>query len=318
MAVRGTGVPGSGWSHLGFWIGVVAPWFLEPPHCSLDVAQVPVPRATPPSHFEAWPKAAASLVLGPAVMSEGPSSPKGESTAFSRVGFPGSREASSHPCRRLQEREVPSTGRREGVSGGLPLPAHPPPASPRRPVATFISAARGQYWFPTMSQLAARNGRPLSPGRGAGPPLPEGPGAGRPLWTRCWGLLGALLAKNVREGRCASGRGRKPRQCLADARLYRDGPVLLPSSQSSRTIVSTWHRGASPTPLLENCSPNSYRRFSEVSCPVGDLSPSFLGQPVFLLSVRVRRLSGTPIWPAPKLPIAKLKVLCPQPFPCGS
>ena len=178
-------VNGCRW-HRCSWIGVVAPWFLEPPHCSLDVAQVPVPRATPSSPFEAWPKAVVGLVLGPAVMSEGPSSPKGESTAFSRVGFPGSREASSHPCQRLQEREVPSTGRREGVSGGLPPPAHPPPASPRRPVATFISAARGQCWFPTMSQLAARNGRPLSPGRGAGPPLP-GPG----LAGRCGPAAGA-------------------------------------------------------------------------------------------------------------------------------
>lgn len=126
------------------------------------------------------------------------------------------------------------------------------------------------------------------------------------------------MAKKVREGKCASGSRWRPRQCLADARLYRNGPVLLPSSQSSRTVVSTWRRGASPAPLLENCSPNSYRQFSEVSCPLGDLSPSFLCQPVFLLSVRVRRLSGTPVWPAPELPIANLKVLCPRPFPCGS
>ena len=71
-----------------------------------------------------------------------------------------------------------------------------------------------------------------------------------------------------------------------------------------------------PAPLLENCSPNSYRWFSEVSGPLGVLSPSFLRQPVLLLhSVHVRRLSGTPVWPAP---IANLKVLYPQPFPCGS
>lgn len=99
------------------WIGVVAPWFPEPPHCFLDVAQVPVPRTNPPpppSPSEAWPKAAAGLVLGPAVMSEGPSSPKGESTAFSGVGFPGSREAFSHPCRGCRrERCLPLGGVRE-------------------------------------------------------------------------------------------------------------------------------------------------------------------------------------------------------------
>ena len=53
--------------------------------------------------------------------------------AFSRVGFPGSREASSHPCRRLQERQMPSTEggapppppARASRQPGLPTPAHP-------------------------------------------------------------------------------------------------------------------------------------------------------------------------------------------------
>ena len=74
-----------------------------------------------------------------------------------------------------------------------------------------------------------------------------------------------------------------------------------------------------PAPVLENCPPNSYRWFSEISCPSGDLSPSFLCQPVFFLhSVLVRRLSGIPVRPAPEVPISNLIVLCSQPFPCGS
>ena len=98
--------------------------------------------------------------------------------AFSRVGFPGSREAFSHPCGRLQKRQMPST------EGGAPRPrpptpcqpaagpAHacsPPPASPPRP--------EGSAGFPLS---AVCKGQLLSPGRGAGPPPPEGPGpAGR-------------------------------------------------------------------------------------------------------------------------------------------
>lgn len=176
MGVGGTGAPGSGWSHLGFWSLLTASW-------TWPKSRYPEPPS--PSPFEVWPKAAAGQVLGPAVMSEGPSSPKGESTAFSRVGFSGSREASSHPCGRLQEREVPST------EGGAPSgPA--PPARPHRPppcghchlrssravrVSHRESVSRRQRVAPEPRQ---RSWAASSPRRRAG----------RPPRARCWGLWG--------------------------------------------------------------------------------------------------------------------------------
>ena len=115
------------------------------------------------------------------------------------------------------------------------------------------------------------------------------------------------------------GGGRDPGGAPRLCRLYLDGPCSGPVLRALEPLSILGTGEPLPAPVLENCPPNSCRWFSEISCPSGDLSPSFLCQPVVLLhSVLVRRLSGIPVRPAPEVPISNLKVLCSQPFPCGS
>lgn len=170
MGVGGRGVPGSGWSHLGFWSLL----------CFLDVAQVLVPRTNPPpSPSEAWPKAAAGPVLGPAVMSE----------AQLSLGW-GFLEA---------ERPLLTPAEAAGERGAFHWEvrgSERKPAPACSPLTCLPSAASGHFHLCSSRAVLVSHHESVSCPEWAAPESRQRswasssrrPRAGRPLRTRCWGL----------------------------------------------------------------------------------------------------------------------------------
>lgn len=171
MGVGGRGVPGSGWSHLGFCSLL----------CFLDVAQVLVPRTNPPppSPSEAWPKAAAGPVLGPAVMSE----------AQLSLGW-GFLEA---------ERPLLTPAEAAGERGAFHWEvrgSERKPAPACSPLTCLPSAASGHFHLCSSRAVLVSHHESVSCPEWAAPESRQRswasssrrPRAGRPLRTRCWGL----------------------------------------------------------------------------------------------------------------------------------